>query len=444
MKKKKICITIMGIFLLIISSSIPVIGINTEKIIDDQNLETSNGDWHVTIKVKYLGMQDCVDMDGSQLNNHADWYWKIWVSLDDTYTDDEKWEDECPEDKWEYRPNKENTWNIGNAEEVNIRMELYDADDFPNPDDVCDLHGYNPDQRHLELIYNPVTNKLNTLDSGGYKYIDPHIYRFHGAWNDGSTGRGCELVNGGADDDDVELWLQVVDDHRPAKFEIEAEDGAKFYANDVSQCTEPKNFILKNTGTVTGTCTVSLTGENANEFEITEGAGFFTLAAGEEMNVKVKFCPNSKSEKECRIFADGDDSCIDGSKKLTGVMNNKPTWGLGPNGYNIWNIRKEYTLYFHATDKDKDDLWYKVDWGSSLGEEILTYGPYQQDWAESATYTFKEEGKHILQIWAIDEHGGSSPSAEWDVVVVDKRSKTVFWLPDILSGFPILQRLLVF
>jgi len=450
MNKKITTIIIVGLFLITIFNSISAVELNVENEKTNQDydepliLMNSSDDRHMTLKIKYVGMQDCVDLDGGQLNNYADWYFKIWVDQGTDDNGDDYWEPWLPEGNWELRPKIDHTWNIGQNERVNIRLEIWDDDGLL--DDLCDVHGKSgdePENRVLELIYNPVTNNLDTGDSGGYDYGGDG-WRFHGGWDD-SSGAGCEMVNDGADDDDVELIIDVYDDYRPATFKLEAEEGLTFYANDVNQCTRPKNFTLINTGTVPGTCSVSLKGENTGQFEIIEGAGTFTLAAGEEITIKVKFCPTDKSKKTCSIFADGDDSCKDGSKKLAGVMNNKPDWMFdGPSGVHYCSINKAYSLYMSPVDKDNDKVWFKIDWDSSKGEISKKYGPYNPNSAYEINYKFKEKGRHIISASIIDEHQGESSTLNLTVYVFGMKSNSALKIPDIFSRFSFIRQIFSF
>jgi len=99
---------------------------------------------------------------------------------------------------------------------------------------------------------------------------------------------------------------------------IELTPPSKDFGNvNVGECSSEFSFTLENIGIGTATGTVSCTGNNPNQFVITEGSGSFTLTAGQTKPVKVKFCPTSMGSKSATLLADGS-NCNDDSSPLSG------------------------------------------------------------------------------------------------------------------------------
>ena len=74
--------------------------------------------------------------------------------------------------------------------------------------------------------------------------------------------------------------------------------GLNFGTAAVGVCSSTQSFIIQNSGTGTLTGTV---GESCPDFEITAGAGAYTLTAGQTLTVTVRFCPQSEGDKLCTI-----------------------------------------------------------------------------------------------------------------------------------------------
>jgi hypothetical protein len=95
--------------------------------------------------------------------------------------------------------------------------------------------------------------------------------------------------------------------------------GYTFPDTQVEQCSSPAHsFTLTNTGGGTATGSVSLTGSNADQFEITSGSGGFSLGAGATKTISVRFCPKSTGFKSASLFAAGS-NCNDDTSSLSGT-----------------------------------------------------------------------------------------------------------------------------
>ena len=87
----------------------------------------------------------------------------------------------------------------------------------------------------------------------------------------------------------------------------------------VNQYSPNYTFTIENTGGGTATGSVTLTGTNANQFEITSGGGSFSLTAGQTKSIIVRFHPTSTGLKSATLFADGNSPCNDANSSLTGT-----------------------------------------------------------------------------------------------------------------------------
>jgi hypothetical protein len=88
-------------------------------------------------------------------------------------------------------------------------------------------------------------------------------------------------------------------------------------------------FTLKNKGGGSATGSVSLTGTNADQFEITSGGGTFTLSHGQSKDILVRFTPTSTGIKTATLLADGNIPCNDVNASLTGT-GDPPNWKIIP------------------------------------------------------------------------------------------------------------------
>jgi len=78
-------------------------------------------------------------------------------------------------------------------------------------------------------------------------------------------------------------------------------------------------FTLINKGGGSATGSVSLTGTNADQFEITSGGGSFSLTHGQSKDIYVRFAPTSEGSKTATLMVDGDSPCNDVSASLEGT-----------------------------------------------------------------------------------------------------------------------------
>jgi len=78
-------------------------------------------------------------------------------------------------------------------------------------------------------------------------------------------------------------------------------------------------FTLTSTGNTTATGSISISGSDPGEFQITSGGGYFSLNEGETRSINVVFHPNSTGYKYALLSADGYGDCNDDSSILEGT-----------------------------------------------------------------------------------------------------------------------------
>jgi len=83
-------------------------------------------------------------------------------------------------------------------------------------------------------------------------------------------------------------------------------------------------FTLANSQNGTATGSVSLTGTDADQFEITNGGGSFSLTHGQSKDIYVRFAPTSEGSKTATLMVDGDSPCNDVSASLEGTGTTRP------------------------------------------------------------------------------------------------------------------------
>jgi hypothetical protein len=168
------------------------------------------------------------------------------------------------------------------------------------------------------------------------------------------------------------------------------------------------SFTLQNTGTGTATGTVYLTGNNPDQFIITEGSGSFSLTAGQTKTIKVKFQPTSTGSKSATLLADGS-NCNDASASLTGtgVANPPPTVTItNPPKYRIFAKQQTSTVTITGTASDPAKSITKVqvkidngNWNNATGTT---------SWSYNWVITGVTDGAHTIYVKSIDNIGQES------------------------------------
>ena len=160
----------------------------------------SSGGRTVTVSILEITMEDMIDpsLNSPPYDYKADFTWKIWV-------DNFKQEGQGVKDDWDinYEYDKDRyqlvfDWDVGDKNEVNIKIELWDRDDplDPTGDDRCDINGElsgdDPEDRYVIFSYSL------------YDYNEKY-YVFNGE-DDGTEGFD-------KDDDDAYMRIKVSDDY---------------------------------------------------------------------------------------------------------------------------------------------------------------------------------------------------------------------------------------
>ena len=87
----------------------------------------------------------------------------------------------------------------------------------------------------------------------------------------------------------------------------------------INTTSQPVIFTLRNIGGGTATGSVTLTGANADQFEITSGGESFSLSQNQSKDIYVRFVPRSEGFKTAALLANGDSPCNDVSVTLSGT-----------------------------------------------------------------------------------------------------------------------------
>jgi len=132
-------------------------------------------------------------------------------------------------------------------------------------------------------------------------------------------------------------------------------------------------FTLINEGGGNATGSVSLTGTNADQFEITSGGGNFSLSHGQTKDIYVRFAPTSTGLKTATLFANGDFPCNDVSASLAGtgsdnILSVTPNYQMvsenpGSTTFSVSSTGSSGTMSWTAAS-DSADTWITITNGS--------------------------------------------------------------------------------
>jgi len=148
----------------------------------------------------------------------------------------------------------------------------------------------------------------------------------------------------------------------------------QFFGDQDINTTSSAVVTLKNTGGGSATGSVSLTGTNADQFEITSGGGSFSLSPDQSKDIYVQFTPTSTGWKTATLMADGDSPSNDASAHLQGVGKDPMSLSVTPNyhivssgaGSATFTVTNEgdYTMSWTAA-RDPASTWITITSGSS-------------------------------------------------------------------------------
>ncbi len=114
----------------------------------------------------------------------------------------------------------------------------------------------------------------------------------------------------------------------PPVLELEPLDKG-FPDQAVNTAGNPVSFYLHNRGGGWATGSVSLTGANADQFDIVAGEGSFSLSHDQSRQISVRFKPTVAGQKAAALTADADPPADDVSASLSGTATN-PTLSVEP------------------------------------------------------------------------------------------------------------------
>jgi 3',5'-cyclic AMP phosphodiesterase CpdA len=173
--------------------------------------------------------------------------------------------------------------------------------------------------------------------------------------------------------------------------------GYDFGSIPVGSCSSEYEFTLQNIGSGTATGTVSLTGDNPNQFQITSGGGYFSLSTGQTKSIKVRFCPTSNGDKSSILIADGE-NCNDDSSSLLGK-------GIDPPQY--------YTVFF-------DFYPYNTDSSISFNGNTYYYGDILTVPAGEYYITANPESSYKFSYWGSSCGTIKDPNSQSTYILVSK------------------------
>ena len=309
--KKIIKIIVFSILLNLIMAPITAIGLKVNSSDGEEPEVMMFEDRHVTIKLRYLEMLDNIDWDiGQGDNKYADFRYKIWVFGGIDGNGDDYWEVNLPDDiKKLDNVNKEHEWSIGDKDEVEIKIALWDRDLLG--EEYCDINGDSIDVHNVRFKYDVVKNTYALSGTGGYVAAG-EVY-FDGTL-DGSDGTQYP-----EDDNDACISIVVIDDYsRPPYLEL-TDENTYFGKVKVGESKSQDVCTLFNTGEITATGNIYLSDGDLEDFTITYHGGDFSIEPNHGIYVEVTFAPKSSGNKDVVLTVDGDDPCNEHELKLTAV-----------------------------------------------------------------------------------------------------------------------------
>jgi len=169
-------------------------------------------------------------------------------------------------------------------------------------------------------------------------------------------------------------------------------------------------FTLINEGGGNATGSVSLTGTNADQFEIASGGESFSLTRGQSKDIYVRFAPTSEGSKTAILMVDGDSPCNDVTASLEGIGGTRPESKLT------------------ANDGASDDYFGQT---VSMSGDYAIVGAYGDDDNGSdsgSAYVFERRGSGWIQLAKLtasdgesDDYFGTAVSISGDYAIVGAR-----------------------
>ena len=159
--------------------------------------------------------------------------------------------------------------------------------------------------------------------------------------------------------------------------------------------TDTVVFTLTNSQNGTATGSVSLTGPDADQFEITSGGGSFSLTHGQIMDVYVRFVPTSEGLKTATLMADGDSPANDVSASLEGT-GTYPVLSVTPSFQNVTEDAGSVTFSVAneslgsmswTAERNPSDTWLTITSGSSGTDDGTITVYYDTNYGDARTGT---------------------------------------------------------
>lgn len=148
-----------------------------------------------------------------------------------------------------------------------------------------------------------------------------------------------------------------------------------FGEQEVGTAGNTSTFTLRNKGGGTAMGDVSLTGPDADQFEIVAGGGSFALTHDQSRDIQVRFTPTSTGEKTATLAVRADPPGIDLSATLTGtgtqpILSVTPDYRLVPERagtatFSVRNTGPATNILAWSAEVDPADDWLTITNGSS-------------------------------------------------------------------------------
>ena len=223
-------------------------------------------------------------------------------------------------------------------------------------------------------------------------------------------------------------------------------DSYDFGDVEIDTYSQIVEFTLTNTGTETATGTVYITGNDADQFEITQGGGVFSLDLGESKTIKIRFHPTEAGVKNAELIADGS-NCDDDISSLSGngvYMNHAPYTPSDPipeNGATDITLdidgKLPHSLSFYSGDPDENDfITYTLYFGTDSDPPFydVFYSPPATGEIEKMTYYkdlyLEDHTTYYWRIKAEDNTGATTEGETWCFTTGIKMQDVTLSKPD--------------
>lgn len=217
-----------------------------------------------------------------------------------------------------------------------------------------------------ELINSPLTIVGNSFS------FSSSFFELAGTFTSSTTAQGTWSIHDGYMGYGNGTWVA----NFPAQPLLEFYPATRsFGEQEVGTAGNTASFTLRNKSGSTATGTISLTGTNADQFEIIAGGGNFSLTHDQSRDIQVRFFPTSTGEKAATLTVDAASPAIDHSATLTGtgtlpILLVAPAYRLvaeraGTATFSVRNVGPVTNILSWSAEVDPADDWLTITNGNS-------------------------------------------------------------------------------